>query len=373
MITNEQVKQARETLIDIIDNVETVIVGKREAVGLTVMALIARGHVLLEDLPGTGKTSLVSSLAKSINCSFKRIQFTPDVMPSDVTGFSIFNQKTREFEFRPGGVMSNLVLADEINRASAKTQSALLEAMEERQVTVDSQTYRLDEPFMVLATQNPIEQYGTYPLPEAQLDRFMIKLSMGYPLVDEEVRVVLESKRAKEVIGSVVTGEDIVALQQLAEQMYVSDSVARYAVQIVSATRTSAECSCGASPRGSIALIAMARSHALLLGRGYVLPDDVKYVAPWVLSHRLILTHEAKISGKTEHAVVASILETIAVPTVTKEEVMRAAGASQAAVDELASKPAPQTQDADDASGETLQDSAAGAPSAEAPADGQRR
>ncbi len=321
MITDAQANNAKETLKKIVDNVETVIVGKTRPVELVVSSLIAGGHVLLEDLPGTGKTSLVSALAKSIDCSFKRIQFTPDIMPSDVSGFSIFNQKTRDFEFRPGGVMSNLVLADEINRASAKTQSALLEAMEERQVTVDGTTHKLQEPFMVLATQNPIEQYGTYPLPEAQLDRFLIKLSMGYPLMDEEVKVVLHTKAAKAAITPVATGAEICNLIQLAENVHVAESIAQYAVQIVAATRTMAECSCGASPRGSISLISLARAWALTHGRAYVIADDLKYLAPFVLCHRIILTHEAKINGRTPEAVVSAIVDSIAVPNVSESEI----------------------------------------------------
>jgi MoxR-like ATPase len=321
MITQEQASKAAAELSRVVDNIETVIVGKREAVELVLITLVASGHVLIEDMPGTGKTSLIATLAKSVDCGFKRIQFTPDVMPSDVTGFSIFNQKTREFEFRPGGVMSNLVLADEINRASAKTQSALLEAMEERQVTVDSDTHLLDEPFMVLATQNPIEQYGTYPLPEAQLDRFLIKLSMGYPQLDEEVRVVLDTKAAKARIAPVATAANILVLRDAAEQVHVSSAVARYAVQIVTSTRTMKECSSGASPRGSIALVTLGRAHALLRGRTYVLPDDVKYLAPYALAHRIILTHEARINGRLPHAVIESVLDSVAVPTLTEAEV----------------------------------------------------
>jgi MoxR-like ATPase len=303
-----------------VDNIETVILGKREAVELVAISLVAQGHVLIEDMPGTGKTSLVSALAKSIDCGFKRIQFTPDIMPSDVTGFSIFNQKTRDFEFRPGSVMSNLVLADEINRASAKTQSALLEAMEERQVTVDAETHKLSEPFMVLATENPIEQYGTYPLPEAQLDRFLIKLALGYPQLDEEVRVTLETKAAKARIAPVATAQDILELRAAAEDVHISVPVARYAVQIVSSTRTMKECSSGASPRGSISLVNLARAHALLRGRTYVLPDDIKYLAPYVLAHRIILTHEARIAGRDPKDVVVSVLDSVAVPTLTEED-----------------------------------------------------
>ena len=313
--------EAKEMLDRIVDNIELVIVGKREAIELVVMTLVAKGHVLLEDMPGTGKTSLVSALAKSVDCGFKRIQFTPDVMPSDVTGFSIFNQKTREFEFRAGSVMTNLVLADEINRASAKTQSALLEAMEERQVTVDGETRKLEEPFMVLATQNPIEQYGTYPLPEAQLDRFLIKLSLGYLKVDEEVRAVMGADKAKAEIKPVCTSADILALREAASNIKVSTPVARYAVQIATATREVKELSFGASPRGSKAIITLAQAHALMRGRSYVTPDDVKYLAPYALCHRISVTHEAKMDGKDEHAVVAELLESVAVPSLNDEEV----------------------------------------------------
>ncbi|MDO4501728.1 MAG: MoxR family ATPase [Coriobacteriia bacterium] len=325
MISESMAKEASAKLHGIADNVETVIVGKREQVELVVMSLIAQGHVLLEDLPGTGKTSLVSALAKSVDCAFNRIQFTPDIMPSDVTGFSIYNQKTHDFEFRPGGVMSNLVLVDEINRASAKTQAALLEAMEERQVTVDGETHKLTEPFMVLATQNPIEQYGTYPLPEAQLDRFLIKLSMGYPLLDEEVKVVLESKAAKARIHAIVTMDEILRIRKLAEEVHVSVPVARYAVQVVTSTRSMKECSCGASPRASIALVALARANALMRGRTYVMPDDIKYLAPYVLAHRITLTHEAKVSGRNPWDIIGAILDSVAVPTVSAAEMPEAA------------------------------------------------
>lgn len=314
MLSNQKADQAAGVLERLVDNVETVIVGKREPIELVVLALIARGHVLLEDLPGTGKTSLVKALARSIDCGFSRIQFTPDIMPSDVTGFSIYNQKTHDFEFRPGGVMSNLVLVDEINRASAKTQSALLEAMEERQVTVDGHTYRLEEPFMVLATQNPIEQYGTYPLPEAQLDRFLIKLSMGYPVVAEEVAVVLNTPAAKEAIRPVASMDDILALRAAADEVSVAPSVAQYAVQITSATRHMKDCAIGASPRGSIALVNLARANALMRGRTYVMPDDIKYLAPYALGHRIALSNEARLHGVDANAVIGSIVDSVAVP-----------------------------------------------------------
>lgn len=315
-LTDAQASEAAAKIGAIVDNIETVIVGKRSQIELVVCALLARGHVLLEDLPGTGKTTLVATLAKSIDCKFNRIQFTPDIMPSDVTGFSIFNQKSRDFEFRAGGVMSNLVLADEINRASAKTQAALLEAMEERQVTVDNETHKLEEPFMVLATQNPIEQYGTYPLPEAQLDRFLIKLSMGYPLRNEEVKVILETQKAKSSVEPVTTDAEIIALRELADRVVVDEAIAGYAVDIVIQTRDMPECSMGASPRGSLALIGLARAYALTRGRTYVTPDDVKAIAPYVLAHRVMLTREAKISKKrTADDVITEVLDSVAVPT----------------------------------------------------------
>ena len=313
-LDQESVERAQEGLRRIIGNVGTVIIGKEGPVSLVVMALVAGGHVLLEDLPGTGKTTLVSALAKSIDCGFKRVQFTPDVMPSDISGFSIFNQKTRDFEFRPGGVMSNLVLADEINRASAKTQSALLEAMEERQVTVDGKTYPLPEPFMVLATQNPIEQFGTYPLPEAQLDRFLIKLSMGYPDFSQEVNVIKLGNRAKKAIRPVASGADIIALRKLSERVFMSDMVYNYIVEIVTSTRNNADVRVGSSPRGGIALAALCRAYALGRGRAYVTPDDVKMLAPHTLCHRIALTHEARSQGRNAADVIASILSGISIP-----------------------------------------------------------
>ena len=315
-LTQQNVELASRVMHNVVDNIETVIVGKRQVVELVFLALVAKGHVLIEDVPGTGKTSLASALAKSIYCDFRRMQFTPDVMPSDVTGFSVYNQKTEEFEFREGGVMSNLVLADEINRASAKTQSALLEAMEERQVTVDSVTHKLKEPFMVLATQNPIEQFGTYPLPEAQLDRFLIKISVGYAQFDEETRVIKMRDKAKRAIAPVVVGQDIVTLQDMATQVRVHDRVVDYIVQIVTATRNNPDIVLGSSMRGSIALNAIACAFALYNGRDYVTPDDVRYLAPFVISHRLTLSHDAKVEGRKATDIVNTIISNIAVPMV---------------------------------------------------------
>lgn len=314
-LTKEELTIISKKINQIMDNIETVIIGKRNVVELVVLSMICGGHVLIEDVPGVGKTSLVSALAKSIACSFKRIQFTPDVMPSDVTGFSIFNQKTREFEFRPGAVISNIVLADEINRASAKTQASLLEVMEERQLTVDSKTYKLKEPFMVLATQNPLESFGTYPLPEAQIDRFLIKLSIGYPSFDEEVKVVTLGKKAKNAIKAVASGQDVITLKEAAERVHIDPAVANYIVQIVTATRKHPEIQIGSSPRGSIALYSLCRAWAMYQGRNYVIPDDVKKLAPHVLCHRIILTHEAKINKRTSQQIMDDILNSIIVPS----------------------------------------------------------
>lgn len=319
VITEQEASEAKKQIQDIIDNISTVINGKKEQIVLVVLCMLAGGHVLIEDIPGVGKTSLVSALAKSIACDFKRIQFTPDVMPSDISGFSIYNQKTGEFEFRPGAAMSNIVLADEINRATAKTQSSMLEIMEERQVTVDSNTYRLKPPFMVLATQNPIESLGTYQLPEAQIDRFMIKLSLGYPSFENEVDIVLKGKAAKKNITSVTDGSRIVELIAKTERVMVSRQVASYIVHIVTATREHPDVLLGSSPRGSIALYALSRAYALYQGRNYVIPDDVKYVAPYVLSHRLSLTHAARTQKKKSESVIAGILGEIIVPSTTEE------------------------------------------------------
>jgi MoxR-like ATPase len=308
------VVDARKQINKIIDNIETVIIGKRAQVELVIITLLSSGHILIEDVPGVGKTSLVSALSKSVDCSFQRIQFTPDVLPSDITGFSVFNQKTREFEFRPGAIMSNIILADEINRASAKTQSSLLEAMEEMQITVDANTYELQEPFIVLATENPLESFGTYPLPEAQIDRFMIKLSLGYPKFSEEVKIVEQGKASKAKISAVCTAKDIIALREAADGVKVSKAVLDYIVLIVSSTREHADIKVGSSPRGSIALASLSRAYALLQGRDFVLPDDVKYLAPYALAHRIIQSRESKQSGLTPVTIIEKIVSSVQVP-----------------------------------------------------------
>jgi MoxR-like ATPase len=315
LLTAQEVQRDCEQIMKIIGNIETVIRGKHKQVCLVVLCLLAEGHVLIEDVPGTGKTSLVSALAKTIDCGYSRIQFTPDVMPSDISGFSIYNQKSGEFEFRPGAAMSNIVLADEINRASAKTQSAMLEIMEERQVTVDGSTYPMKRPFMVLATQNPIDSLGTYQLPEAQIDRFMMKLSLGYPKFEDELSVVLHGAQAKRQIEPVVSGEEVTALVGDCEKVYVSGLVGSYIVRIVEATRTHAEIRLGASPRGSIALHAVSRAYALAQGRNYVTPDDVKFLAPYVLSHRIILTQRAKTEKRNPSQLIETIVGQVVVPT----------------------------------------------------------
>lgn len=270
----------------IVENVEKTVIGKHAEVELTVAALACGGHVLLEDIPGVGKTSLAAALADSVDCGFRRIQFTPDILPSDITGFSIYNPKEGRFEFRPGPVLSHFVLADEINRTSPKTQASLLEIMEENQVTVDSQTYPLPQPFMVLATQNPVEYLGTYPLPEAQIDRFLIRITLGYPGFDEEVRILANGRTTRP--APVATAEDILRVRKRVEQVRVDESVLRYIVAIVTATRKHPAAALGASPRGSLALLRISRAWALLRGRDYVVPDDVRALTMSVLCHRII-------------------------------------------------------------------------------------
>ena len=312
--SQRDVEIAKGIIDRVVSNVDTIIQGKHDVVKLVVMAMIAGGHVLLEDLPGTGKTTLVSTLSKTLKCDFKRIQFTPDLMPTDVTGFTFYDQQVNEFRFMKGSVFGNLVLADEINRASAKTQSALLEAMSEGQVTIDGDTYVLEQPFTVIATQNPIEQFGTYPLPEAQLDRFMVKLSLGYPDFDQAVEVLKLGKNAKASVAAVSSKEEIMALRALSEKVHVADMVLRYIMQIITATRDNADILVGSSIRGAESLLALARVQALANGKGYVTPDEIKPLVPHVLHHRIILAHSAKSAGRDADDVLASILSSIHVP-----------------------------------------------------------
>jgi len=297
----------------VVANVERVIVGKHDEVRLALVALLCRGHLLIEDVPGTGKTVLAKAIAKSLGCSFRRIQFTPDLLPSDVTGLSIYNQKTQEFEFRPGPIMAQVVLADEINRATPKTQSALLESMEERQATIDGVTYRMPDPFLVIATQNPIEYEGTFALPEAQLDRFMLRIRLGYPLPLEEVVILDEQKRSHPIdeVEEVCSVEELRELQTAVREIYVDPSVSDYIVRLVNATRNHPDVYLGASPRGSIALYRAGQALAALLGRDYVIPDDVKALAEPALAHRLIIKTAASVHDVQAAQVIRELLESV--------------------------------------------------------------
>lgn len=299
-------------------NVEQVIVGKHNEVQLTLLALLCRGHVLVEDVPGVGKTMLAKAVARSLGCSFKRIQFTPDLLPTDVTGVSIYNQKSGEFEYRPGPVMAQIVLADEINRATPKTQSALLEAMEERQITADGVTYGLPDPFIVLATQNPIEYEGTFPLPEAQLDRFLVRLRLGYPARPDEIEMLSRQQQTHplDTLAQVVESDDLIAAQTAVRQVYVDRLIQEYIVTIVEATRQHEDAYLGASPRGSLALYRTAQAHAAVDGRDYVIPDDVKGLAVATLGHRIILRPSARIKNAEVGNLINDILRRLPVPGV---------------------------------------------------------
>jgi len=313
MYTNDEI------LGRIVDNIEKVIVGKRESVELLLVSLICSGHVLIEDVPGVGKTSLVAAMAKSIEASFKRIQFTPDILPSDITGFSVYNRKTGEFEFRPGAIMSQLILADEINRTSPKTQASLLEVMEEGQVTVDGNTYKVPKPFMVMATQNPVEYMGTFPLPEAQLDRFFMKISLGYPSANEESKILYRFNKSNplETLEPVACSQDIINYQESIKNVHVDGSLSSYIVEIVSSTRRHPDVLLGASPRGSLALFRASQAWAFYNKRDYVIPDDIKKMVLPVLSHRVILKQEAKLKKITPVDILSSIVESIKVPVVS--------------------------------------------------------
>ena len=300
----------------IIDNVQQVIIGKRETVELLLTAILCEGHALLEDVPGTGKTTLARALSASLGCSFRRIQFTPDLLPSDVTGLNWFNQKEQEFEFRAGPVMSQILLADEINRATPRTQSALLEAMQERQVTIDGISHPLPRPFLVLATQNPVELEGTFPLPEAQVDRFLVHIHIGYPNQEEE-NAMLERFRIDDPMQSlkpVVSQEELLQLQQERKTIRVEASIRDYIVRISESTRANVDISLGASPRATLALYQVSQAWASLQGRDYVLPDDVKHITPHVLSHRLIIAPHAQLRGRNVQELIADIVGSVAVP-----------------------------------------------------------
>lgn len=300
----------------LINNVSQVIIGKRSEIRMVVLGLLCQGHILLEDVPGVGKTSLAKALAKSIGARFSRIQFTPDMLPSDVTGVSIFNPGTREFEFRPGPIMAQIVLTDEINRATPKTQAALLETMEEHQVTVDGVTYPMEEPFLVIATQNPIEYEGTFPLPEAQLDRFMMRVHLGYPSPQEEM-IMLDSQQHEHPLldlRQVVSVEELIQAQKAIRSVYLNDDVKAYIINLVTATRRHPDIYLGASPRGGLAIYRMAQANAALLGRDYVIPDDIKMLAEPALAHRIILGPTARIKDISSASIVQYILNTTPVP-----------------------------------------------------------
>jgi MoxR-like ATPase len=311
------VAQARcEDIEALIANIERVIIGKRSVIELLLVALMCEGHVLIEDVPGTGKTTLARALARSLSGSFKRIQFTPDLLPSDITGVFIFNQRTSEFEFRPGPILASVVLADEINRATPRTQSALLQVMEEREVTVENDTFSTPRPFIVLATQNPIELEGTFPLPEAQLDRFMLRLSIGYPSLEEEERIVLSQSEGHPVddLQPVVQSENVLKLRDQVREVHVAPDVRRYITTLVRSTREHDAIELGVSPRGTLALYRGSQALATIRGRRFVTPDDVKYLAAPVLSHRMIPSTEARLRGRRADEIVSEIAGRIPVP-----------------------------------------------------------
>lgn len=307
---------SKEMISSLISEVEKVVIGKKREITLLITAMLAGGHVLIEDVPGTGKTTLASALSKACGLSFNRAQFTPDVMASDITGFNIYNRSKETFEFRQGVVMTNVLLADEINRASPKTQSALLEAMEEKKVTVDGETYVLPDPFMVIATQNPSGYVGTYPLPEAQLDRFALKLSMGYPTEVEEMNIILQRKETNPLsaVEAVTNPEVIKAMAEEVKQVKVSGEICKYIVQLVSATRQSKSISLGASPRATLALMKLAQAYAYLDGRDYVIAEDIGALFTYVISHRIVLSQEARLNRKTAAEVVSEVFRSIEVP-----------------------------------------------------------
>ena len=321
--TTSQTNQVRQSAAPvkeiaerIANSVGQVILGKSNEVRLTILGMLCRGHILLEDIPGVGKTMMAKSLAGAVGCVFNRIQFTPDMLPSDITGVSIFNPKTREFEFRPGPIMAQIVLADEINRATPKTQSALLEAMEEGQMTVDGVTYRLSNPFLIMATQNPIEYEGTFPLPEAQLDRFLIRIQMGYPQPQDELNILASQQYQHPIhnLQQVATLKELLAAQQLVKDVYVAKEVQQYIINLITASRRHGDVYLGSSPRGSLALFRTAQARAAMSGRDFVIPDDVKALAEATLAHRIIVGPAARLKNITSRAIVQDILQSTPVP-----------------------------------------------------------
>lgn len=322
---DEIMKQALKLVDGIITNMEKAIVGKRRSIELTVLSLLSRGHVLLEDVPGVGKTSLVSALARSVDCSFSRIQFTPDIMPSDITGFTMYNRKNGEFEYRPGAVMSQFLLADEINRTSAKTQASLLEVMQENQVTVDGKTYAVPQPFMVIATQNPIEYLGTYPLPEAQMDRFFMRISLGYPSKEQEQRMLAMHADGAPLdqLSPVAAGRQIIELQKLVTRVHTDEKLFAYIVDLAEATRRHPQIELGASPRASIALHRAAQALAFCEGRSFVLPGDVQAVFEPVVAHRILLKREAKIKGVLPQDLLGEIVASLPAPGMDHQAAQR--------------------------------------------------
>lgn len=315
-LTPETSGSVSQAAANIKDNIERVLVGKGGVIELTLAAVLSSGHILIEDVPGIGKTTLARTLASSLDCTFQRIQFTPDLMPSDITGINYYNQKSGEFEFRPGPIIAQIVLADEINRATPRTQSALLEAMAERQLTVDDITITLPVPFLVIATQNPIELEGTFPLPEAQLDRFMLRLRLGYPTEDEEEAMLTRFQTADPLndLAAVVGASDITELQETVRQVHLDPVLRNYLVQLVQATRTHADVELGASPRATLGLYRCSQALAAIRGRDYVTPDDLKTLAPLALSHRMILRSQARLRERTSESVIDEILAQIQVP-----------------------------------------------------------
>jgi MoxR-like ATPase len=315
---DQSLEKAQKIAHDIVANIEKVIVGKSSSIELAVIGLMSQGHILIEDAPGVGKTMLARSLAKSVNCSFKRIQFTPDMLPGDITGVSIYNQKTADFEYRPGPIIANMVLADEINRATPRVQSALLECMEERQISVDGVTHRMPDPFHIFATQNPIEYEGTFPLPETQLDRFLMRISLGYPTLTEEISIMHSQQLTHPIdsINAVAKCDDLVALQEAVKHIYLDSQVQQYIAEVVDSTRHHVSIYLGASPRGSLALFRTAQARALMHGREFVIPEDIKALAEPVLAHRLVLHSLDGSKDRSGRSIINDILSQVNVPGV---------------------------------------------------------